>query len=81
MLNSDFCFRQSQVLTHGIANKDLGLTRMVRIEIYLPPLPLQQEFARQVTALENLKTAYRVSLTHLNNLFASLQHRAFRGEL
>ena len=47
----------------------------------LPPIPLQREFARRVTAVEALKTAQRASLAELDALFATLQHRAFRGEL
>ncbi len=81
MLNSPFCYTQSQRLTRGIANRDLGLTRMVTIKMYLPPTPLQREFARRVTAVEHLKTSHRSSLAELDSLFASLQHRAFRGEL
>ena len=46
-----------------------------------PPIPLQREFARRVTAVEALKTAQRASLAELDALFATLQHRAFRGEL
>jgi len=45
MLNSRFCYQQSQELTFGIANRDPGLKRIPRIRIYLPPLPLQQKFA------------------------------------
>jgi type I restriction enzyme S subunit len=41
----------------------------------------QREFARRVTAVEALKTAQRASLAELDALFATLQHRAFRGEL
>lgn len=47
----------------------------------VPPVLLQREFARRVTAVETLKTAHRTSLAELDALFASLQHRAFRGEL
>ena len=54
---------------------------MVKIQMYLPPLSLQLEFARRVRAVEKLKTAQRASLAELDALFASLQHRAFRGEL
>ena len=46
-----------------------------------PPIKLQREFARRVTAVERLKTAHRASLAELDALFATLQHRAFRGEL
>ncbi len=51
------------------------------MKVPLPPLGLQHEFARRVTAVEKLKTAQRAALAELDTLFASLQHRAFRGEL
>ena len=47
----------------------------------LPPIPLQREFARRVTAVEALKTAQRASLAELDALFATFHHRAFKGEL
>ena len=46
-----------------------------------PPLALQQDFARRIAAVDKLKSAHRASLAKLDALFASLQHRAFRGEL
>ena len=49
--------------------------------INIPPLPLQKEFASRVEAVEKLKASHRASLSELDALFASLQHRAFRGEL
>ena len=49
--------------------------------VALPPVSLQSEFARRVTAVEKLKTAQRASLAELDSLFATLQHRAFREEL
>ena len=51
------------------------------MKVELPPIPLQREFARRVTAVEALKTAQRASPAELDALFATLQHRAFRGEL
>lgn len=49
--------------------------------IGLPPLQLQHEFARQIELVERLRASHRVHLGELDALFASLQHRAFRGEL
>jgi type I restriction enzyme S subunit len=49
--------------------------------ITLPPKSAQEKFACQARAVERLKTAQRASLAELDALFASLQHRAFRGEL
>jgi type I restriction enzyme S subunit len=56
-------------------------SRIYPVELLVPPLPLQREFARRVTAVEALKTAQRASLAELDALFATLQHRAFKGEL
>lgn len=47
----------------------------------LPPIELQREFARRVEAVDKLKASHRASLAELDALFASLQHRAFAGEL
>jgi type I restriction enzyme S subunit len=65
----------------GVAIKHLHLIDVRTLRIPLPPIELQGEFTRRVTAVERLKTAHRASLAELDALFASLQHRAFRGEL
>jgi type I restriction enzyme S subunit len=49
--------------------------------INVPPLALQQTFAHRIAAIEALKTIHCAALAELDALFASLQHRAFRGEL
>jgi type I restriction enzyme, S subunit len=81
MLNSAYCYHQSQRLTKGIVNRDLGLRRMVDITFPLPPIELQRAVAARVAEIEKLKAHQRVHLAKLDALFASLQHRAFRGEL
>ena len=55
--------------------------RFEQIRLLVPPIELRREFARQTVAVEKLKTAQRASLAELDALFATLQHRAFRGEL
>ncbi len=47
----------------------------------VPPLPLQEAFAARVKAVETLKVKHYAVLALDDALFASLQHRAFRGEL
>ena len=81
MLNSAYCYTQSQRYTHGIANRDLGLKRMVKIQMYLPPLAEQRCFAAIVESIEQQKASQRAHLAELDTLFASMQSRAFRGEL
>lgn len=49
--------------------------------IPIPPLIVQQTFANRIQTVEALKVSHRASVTELDILFASLQHRAFRGEL
>jgi type I restriction enzyme, S subunit len=63
------------------AQKNINLAILRDLDIPFPPLSLQQEFASRIAAVEKLKAAHRASLSHLDALFASLQHRAFRGEL
>lgn len=50
-------------------------------EFRLPPLALQQTFATRIQAVESLKATHRAALAELDALFASLQHRAFAGQL
>ena len=59
----------------------ISVSNVRNAQLLLPPLSLQQTFARRVEAVEQLKATHRESLAHLDALFASLQHRAFRGEL
>jgi len=56
-------------------------TRIYPVQILVPSLPLQREFAQRMQAVEQLKMGHLASLSELDTLFASLQHRAFRGEL
>jgi type I restriction enzyme S subunit len=48
---------------------------------HLPPVHLQRNFVNRVSCLNNLKSSQVESLKELDALFASLQHRAFQGEL
>lgn len=68
-------------LITGSAQPNFGPAHLKQVQIPLPPLNLQHEFARRVQAVEKLKTVQRASLAELDALFATLQHRAFRGEL
>ncbi len=63
----------------GMAN--ISASEIQKMSIPKPPLPLQKAFAGRIEAIEALKDRHRASLAKLDALFASLQHRAFRGEL
>ena len=63
----------------GMAN--INAKEFQAIPIPKPPVELQREFASLVHAVESQKSRLRTHLTELDTLFASLQSRAFAGEL
>jgi restriction endonuclease S subunit len=65
----------------GTAQPQITRQNLQHVTLPIPPLLLQREFARRVAVVEKLKTAQRASLAELDALFATLQHRVFRGEL
>jgi type I restriction enzyme S subunit len=73
--------RQLALISGGAVMPGINVTKLKELEVVIPPLPLQQKFARRISAVEKLMAAQRASLAELDALFASLQHRAFRGEL
>jgi type I restriction enzyme S subunit len=75
--------KQVQKLASGTSGSmpNISKARLEAMSVPSPPIRLQEEFVRRIAAVENLKMAHRVSLAQLDALFASLQHRAFRGEL
>ena len=55
--------------------------RIYPVEIFIPPVELQHRFAIVVEFVEQQKASQRAHLAELDALFASLQSRAFRGDL
>lgn len=49
--------------------------------VVVPPMSLQKQFVERVTRVERVRATNLASLAQLEDLYASLQHRAFRGEL
>jgi len=68
-------------LTRRAAQPHLNAEQLKSLRFIAPPVPIKEEFAQRIEAVEKLKATHRASLTELQALFASLQHRAFRGEL
>ena len=77
MLNSDYCYDQSQRLTKGIANRDLVLSAMAQIKMYRPPMELQEQFAEFVKQVDKSKVAVQKSLDETQRLFDSLMQEYF----
>lgn len=71
-LNSPLCYAQSQKFTQGISNYDLGLTRMVKILMTLPPLSEQKRIVSKVTELLSLCDALEAKLTQAESASTQL---------
>jgi type I restriction enzyme S subunit len=80
-LTMPFVTRQMDQRATGSTVTGIRSKEFRKVEVSLPPLPLQQKFAAIVESVECQKAAQRAHLAELDALFAALQHRAFRGEL
>ncbi len=81
-LNSPHCYTQSQQLTKGIGNQDLGLKRMVTITLPLPPYSQQSQIVKEINArlaqcdkLDQILTALQ---TKTERLWKSELQQAFK---
>jgi type I restriction enzyme S subunit len=81
MLASPPLRRQADSAARGMAQKTVNLADIRKFVVFRPELHVQVDFTRRVAAVRKLETGHRDSLVALDTLFASLQHRAFRGEL
>ena len=65
--------------TTGIAS--INMTQLRNFPILEPPLSLQKEYLSRTADVDQQRALVDRSATELDQLFASLQQRAFRGEL
>ena len=70
-----------RALGRGGNQENLNLQLLGAFEVLVPPLAIQQAFVTRMSAIDALTAMHRTALAELDALFASLQHRAFRGEL
>ena len=59
----------------------ISQSNLMKVKVVLPPLDLQLRFAAVVESIEQQKASQGAHLDELDTLFASLQSRAFRGDL
>lgn len=95
-LNGSLClpeFLHAYFLRHPIAREylertakgaimsglNMGLIKAMPIP--LPPLALQRQFVTRMKSLEAVKAKHRQALAGLEEVFTSIQHRAFQGAL
>jgi type I restriction enzyme S subunit len=59
----------------------INMTQLRALPVLLPPLPLQKEFAARVSDIRAMQAEQAASRRRLDDLFHSMLHRAFQGEL
>jgi type I restriction enzyme S subunit len=65
----------------GAIMEGLNMGIIKEMPIPLVPIEFQQEFGKRLKQVSALKVAHRRSEAAVEGLFASLQHRAFQGDL
>ena len=74
-------YERLRALGRGGNQENLNLQLLGSFEVLVPPEVLQQTFATRIASIEALKATHRRALAALDALFASLQQRAFAGQL
>lgn len=87
-LSTEYLYHFLATKVHFLRAKSQGLAQSVitremlkELLIPLPPIDEQRRIAAVLDKADDLRAKRRVTLAELDALFASLQHRAFRGEL
>ena len=73
--------QQVDSVSAGAITRGINVSMLKGISIHLPPLELQKEFAQRVAEVRELEAGQAASRRRLDELFQSLLHRAFAGEL
>src|SRR5215217_5202577 len=73
--------QQIKLISGGAIMAGINVGKLKQLRVILPDISLQQEFARVVFTIEGIRSSFVMGLKELNDNFASLQHRAFSGQL
>jgi type I restriction enzyme S subunit len=80
-LNSSLGQHRVNSITVMATRARFSLGDLKKLTIDVIPLELQRAFAARIAEIDKLKCHHRLHLAKFDGLFASLQYRAFRGEL
>lgn len=81
-MNSPYLKKVLRHMAKGIIGQaNINAKEMLEIEIILPPLELQEQFAAKVEAIETQKAKLQTSLEEMETLFDALMQEAFSGNL
>lgn len=80
-LASEFVRHQADRVARGAAQKTVTLGELSKFQIPMVAFSIQTSFAKKMGRLSAMRLNLQIEVDQLDELFASLQHRAFRGEL
>jgi type I restriction enzyme S subunit len=80
-LHDAFVKQQTRLVGKGAIMEGWNSTIIKRLRLRVPPLPLQKEFAARVSEIGAMQAEQAASRRRLDDLFQSMLHRAFQGEL
>jgi type I restriction enzyme S subunit len=81
LLNQPSTECMANELMHGQTRVRISMGRLREMEVPVPPVAMQREFATRIAESERLRRIQYSSQAELGALFEAIQHRAFRGEL
>lgn len=85
VLNSPFCYSQSQKYTHGVGNQDLGLTRMINIVFPICSIAEQSQIVHELdsrlSVCDSIEKTIDTALQQAEALRQSILKKAFEGEI
>lgn len=81
LLNLPSTGEMASSLVMGQTRSRISMGRLRTLRVPVPPLGLQQQFDERLSGARRAGERANSAATHMDDLFASLQHRAFRGEL
>ena len=81
LLSTEALYREFSNKAAGAVVRNLNTKLVSHLVVAMPPIEYQHRFASIVKSVEHQKASQRAHLDELDNLFGSLQTRAFRGDL
>ncbi|WP_163325508.1 restriction endonuclease subunit S [Draconibacterium mangrovi] len=81
LFNQEGFLHLASSFIHGQTRARISSGQIAKIEVPVPPLKLQTQFAKIVEKTEDLKAHYQQSLQELEKLYGSLSQKAFKGKL
>ncbi|MBU3193729.1 restriction endonuclease subunit S [Clostridium algidicarnis] len=80
-LNSPKALQMYETMQVSVARANLSLQNINDLEILLPPIELQNQFANFVKQVDKLKFEMQQRMKELEDNFNSLMQRGFKGDL